>query len=315
MNLMNIKKKIDLSIDDPLVRNEAQRYSVGTRLAFLPDDVIGQSWYFRLLTLIYYYIFVYFHDFEIIGLNKIDPNKGCLFISRHSTHNAEIQGVIVFVYHKTGRVIRSLIHRYLIPLFPILRLMGSLPGERDTALSLLNSRFWVAVIPGGADEAMIGHENAYKVYWPNKRKGFVHVATQAQVSIVPTFMSNQEEMRWNPILYLWNFFYLGRLFFFIVNLNIPILTSLLKVIGSIIWFSMTWIQIPIPAKLTLYIGDPVEYDLSKDTIDDVILIVERCRLSLQNLINRHQPYGKSYSNAIQQRIESIKKYCKHHKTF
>jgi len=32
---------------------------------------------------------------------------------------------------------------------------------------------------------------------------------------------------------------------------------------------MTWIQIPIPAKLTLYVGDPIEYDLSKDSIDDV----------------------------------------------
>jgi len=32
---------------------------------------------------------------------------------------------------------------------------------------------------------------------------------------------------------------------------------------------MTWIQIPIPVKLTLYVGDPIEYDLSKDSIDDV----------------------------------------------
>jgi len=43
---------------------------------------------------------------------------------------------------------RSLMHRYLIPLFPILRLMGSVAGERDTGLSLLNSGFWVGVIPG-----------------------------------------------------------------------------------------------------------------------------------------------------------------------
>lgn len=42
----------------------------------------------------------------VIGIDKIDPNRGCLFISRHSTHNAEIQGVIVCAYHETGRVVR-----------------------------------------------------------------------------------------------------------------------------------------------------------------------------------------------------------------
>lgn len=76
-------------------------------------------------------------------------------------------------------------------------------------------------------------------------------------------------MRWNPILYFWNLFGLGRLFFSIVKLNIPIVTPLLNFIAAFTWFSMTWIQIPIPVKLTLYIGDPVEYDLSKDSIDDV----------------------------------------------
>jgi hypothetical protein len=64
MEFFYAKKKTDRAINDPVIRNEARRYSVETRLAFLPDDVIGQSWYFRLLTLIYYYIFVYFHGFE-----------------------------------------------------------------------------------------------------------------------------------------------------------------------------------------------------------------------------------------------------------
>jgi hypothetical protein len=82
-------------------------------------------------------------------------------------------------------------------------------------------------------------------------------------------MANQEEMRWNPILYIWNLLGLGRLFFYIVKLNIPILTRLLNFIGSFVWFSMTWMQVPIPAKLTLYVGDPVEYDMSKDSIEDV----------------------------------------------
>jgi hypothetical protein len=82
-------------------------------------------------------------------------------------------------------------------------------------------------------------------------------------------MANVEEMRWNPILFLWNLLGLGRLFSKILKLNIPFIGSMLILLASTIWFLVTFIQIPIPAKLTLYIGDPVQYDLSKDSIDVV----------------------------------------------
>ena len=123
MDFMGIKKKTDTSIHDPEIRKEARRYSFRTQLAFLPDQVIGRSWFFRLLTLVYYYVYIYFHAFEsngcsisdlfnsifcnlVVGIEKIDPNRGCLFIGRHSTHNGEILGTVVTFYHKTGRVLR-----------------------------------------------------------------------------------------------------------------------------------------------------------------------------------------------------------------
>lgn len=226
MDLIDLKKRTDKAIADPAVRTEAGRYPLRTRLAFLPDDVIGHSWFFRLLTLVYYYWFVLFHGFErtsetehhvergadlsclvVVGAENLDANQACLMIARHSTHNGEILGTIVCMYHFTGRVIRyvglvwrakhsvsfqvvrSLIHRCLTPFFPILRLMGAVPGEPKSALSLLKCGFWVVVVPGsvlfslhtfdcsinalfrlgGADEGMVGHENAYKVCWPEKR--------------------------------------------------------------------------------------------------------------------------------------------------
>lgn len=70
MELIGVKEKTDTAIEDPVIRNEARKYSVRTRLAFLPDDVIGQSWYFRLLTFIFYYIFIYIHGFESKKRNK-----------------------------------------------------------------------------------------------------------------------------------------------------------------------------------------------------------------------------------------------------
>ncbi|UJR33672.1 hypothetical protein I4U23_021104 [Adineta vaga] len=302
MDFIGLEKKTDMNISDPTVRNEARRYSVRTRLAFLPDHVIGQSWFFRLLTFIYYYFFVFFHAFEVVGSEKIDVDQGCLFIARHSTHNGDILGTLVCFYHMTGRMLRPLIHRLLTVFFPFLRLMGAVPGEPKSASSLLKSGFWVAVIPGGADEGMIGHENAYKVCWPKKRKGFAHVAIEAQVPIVPLFLANVDEMRWNPILSLWNFLGLGRLFSYILELDLPVIRPILLVTASTVWFLVTFIQIPIPAKLTLFIGDPVQYDTSKDSIDD---IVERARNDLQALINKRQPYGKSYSNAVKERFECL----------
>lgn len=68
MDILSMKTNTDTDISDPYVRSEARRYSFRTQLAFLPDQVIGRSWFFRLLTLAYYYIFIYFHAFESIDL-------------------------------------------------------------------------------------------------------------------------------------------------------------------------------------------------------------------------------------------------------
>jgi len=82
-------------------------------------------------------------------------------------------------------------------------------------------------------------------------------------------LANIEEMRWNPILSLWSLLGLGRLFSPILQLKIPFIRPFLLLLASTAWFSVTFFQIPIPAKLTLYVGNPVQYDMSKDTIDDV----------------------------------------------
>ena len=99
--------------------------------------------------------------------------------------------------------------------------------------------------------------------------GFARIATQAEVPIVPIFLANVEEMRWNPFLFFWNLFGLGRLFSFVLKLELPIIGPTLVLFASTVWFIVTFFQIPIPAKITLYIGDPVQYDTSKDSLRDV----------------------------------------------
>ena len=85
----------------------------------------------------------------------------------------------------------------LYALAPMAPYMGCVPGQRDTAVNLINAGmeirnggrlncsssatigFWTAVIPGGAEEAMKGHESAYKLSW-GSRQGFAHVAKQTK---------------------------------------------------------------------------------------------------------------------------------------
>ncbi len=70
---------------------------------------------------------------------------------------------------------------------PFLRFLGTITGERKSALSLLKSGFLASVFPGniilvdiyfkifysgGAAEGMSGYDNAYKVYWPENRELF-----------------------------------------------------------------------------------------------------------------------------------------------
>ncbi len=65
MDLVDIKKKIDKTISSPVIRNEAQCYSVDTPLRFLSDKAISRSCFFRLIVLVYYYwFFIHFHGSE-----------------------------------------------------------------------------------------------------------------------------------------------------------------------------------------------------------------------------------------------------------
>lgn len=103
-------------------------------------------------------------------------------------------------------------------------------------------------------------------------------------------------MRWNPTLALWNLLGLGRLFSYILQLNIPIIGPILLLIASTAWFLVTFIQIPIPAKLTLYVGNPVQYDMSRDSVDDVsfiyllnkINICSFCFIDIKRLLKDHR---------------------------
>jgi len=273
--------------------------------AFLSDDEVGHSFVWRAAEFLFWYMNQWLHRLSFVGAEKLDPEKGMLSVHVHSTHNQDIAYILQGTYQAFGKVSRGLVHRTVMGLAPWLQYIGMVPGYRDTAEKLLRNNFWVAVIPGGGEEAMRGHENAYNLNWPKKRKGFAKVAIRAGVPIVPIFYQNHEEMRFNPIFWLWNQLHGSVPFDFLVNAKIPILSATVKFLGEATWFLLTWVfSIPMPAKVTAYIGNEI-----KCTPDsDINEVVKQTYDEIKRLIKEHQPNGIDRRRAYRMWKEDRAKY-------
>merc|ERR1719203_1810879 len=192
------------------------------------------------------------------------------------------------LYEKTGRVPRGLLHRIGFMLHPYSKYLGFVPGQRHTAKHLLQEGFLTCVLPGGGEEAMTGHENAYELHprWKDRR-GFAHVAQQGDADIVPVFLRNVEEMRFNILFYLCNRFGVSHRHQHLVDLRIPGVSWFLKQVGMFLCVIIAYTGIPVPVKVTMYIGAPIR--VAKD--DSVDEVAEKSRLALQALIMEKQPHG------------------------
>jgi len=272
--------------------------------AFLSDQTVGTSLVCRTLKFISYNFSLYFHDFEIEGLDNLPPKgKGALLIAMHATHNVDIPLGITGLHEKTGRAPRGLIHRGLFAFHPYFKYWGLIPGQRHTAKHLLQHGFLVAVLPGGAEEALTGHENAYVLHprWRDRR-GFAHVAQDAGVDIIPMFMKNVEEMRFNFFFFLGNRFGLTHRFQNLVDARIPGVSFVLKQLGFLIWWTLAYTGIPVPVKLTMFVGKPIRVG-KEDSVDDV---AEQSRLALQAMMAEKQPYGHEYMPGLRERFARLK---------
>ncbi|KNC51798.1 uncharacterized protein AMSG_12109 [Thecamonas trahens ATCC 50062] len=264
-------------------------------ISFLPDEVISQSWIFKLAKALNLPFARWFWGLSVEGLSKVSRDKPYLFVGLHTSHNHDILACIFIVQDETGRTARSLIHRKLATSQPWIRFVGSVPGYRATAVNLLRAGYWVAVIPGGADEAMAGYDAAYTVQWPESRKGFARVAAAAGADIVPVVTSNSEEMKFVPLFWLWS--KLGGGVLYHKLLAIPALKHPVRTVGVIAWFISAWISIPLPVKATIHVGEPIVHDPDR-SVDDTVAVTKD---QLRALIATHQPGGLSYLAALKAR--------------
>jgi len=288
---------------DPAAQLSPRVLANTSAAAFLPDETLARHWLFRFLLFMAQWFYVPIHGLNHVNFTTKPRDKPILFYTRHSTHNSDIMPAWSIGCDATKRVTRCLVHRLLIQLFPILRMVGAVPGERESAVALLNAGFWCAVIPGGADEGLVGHRNAYRLHWPDKRQGFARVAMESGAMLVPFMIRNGEESRWNPITDLFSFLRVYVLYNWIVEQQIPILSRVVYVVGYCLWFSATFIQLPVPVRVTLVFGEAVSYDAQNDSVE---ALVARSKHALQDLIDANQPNareGRNYMRALMERWE------------
>ena len=97
----------------------------------------------------------------------------------------------------------------------------------------------------------------------------------------------------------------SRVYTAIIKARIPFISAAIKLIAEFVWFTLTWLfSIPIPSKVTAYIGRPI-YTQSNDDIDTV---VKRVNTEFQQLIHQQQPGGRNFTRAYQQWKEHRKQY-------
>lgn len=238
----------------------------------------------------------------MVGVENLPPKgEGGLIVSMHTTHNMDILTTATMLCDQSGRVPRGLLHRRVYQFNPWLKHAGMVPGNRSTAVEFLRQGFVAACLPGGGEEAMVGHENAYILgkRWADRR-GYAHVAKEGSVKIYPVFTQNAEEMRFNPFFWIGNLLHVGQACDALVT--VPVVRVIVKQLALLGWFLLSWLAVPVPVKLTTFIGEPIEtQDLSADEI------AAATHKALQKLIDEKQPHGHSYRHGLKERFSQQSK--------
>ena len=248
-------------------------------------EEIQKGWLFEVWRWLLLPLAKLFWGFDVYGKDNL-PTKDnpAIFVAHHTAHSGDIHLGLLMLCELTGQVVRGLIHRVVIVLFPIYRLLGSVPGTRDTAIQLLRNGESVALIPGGAEELCLGHENAYTVVWTSssgrKRCGFAHVAEAAGAPVIPIAGRNTEEMFFCWPAYLWNRWGWTRRYNDYCMRSDGLWGWILVQIRIYMSFWIHLIAIPIPVRVGFYVGNPLRRR-SDETIEQ---FAQRCQEELQSLL-------------------------------
>ncbi|XP_039383489.1 transmembrane protein 68-like [Mauremys reevesii] len=220
------------------------------------------------------------HGYELHGTEKIPEGPG-LIVYYHGAIPIDYCYFICNLYIQTGRLCYSVVDHFFSKLPGIALLFNLLPAVhsgRDESVEILKKGNLLGVSPGGVREAFFSDEN-YNLLWGN-RKGFAQVAIDAKVPIIPLFTQNIREgyRTFGKIGFFRWFYEHSRLL-------------LIPVYGGF------------PVKLRTYVGDPIPYDPNITATE----LVEKTKIALETLRDRHQKLPGSILRALLERFDNHQK--------
>lgn len=127
-----------------------------------------------------------YFNVELRGLEHIGEG-GALLVGNHGRTGFDAFVMPHLLGSRLGRPVRALADRMLFRapgLREWLAAMGAVPGTRENAVKLLREGNLVIVYPGGGNEVMKPHYEAYQLSW-GRRTGFIRVAQEAGATIHP----------------------------------------------------------------------------------------------------------------------------------
>ena len=132
---------------------------------------------------------------EIKDIHHIPSEGGAMLVGNHALLGIDTWALLPELVAQTERFPRGMALKSLfdIPLVGrTLEHIGMVPGERNSAIELLQQDELVLTYPGGARDSLKNKSERYTLKW-NGRKGFAHVAILAQRPIIPIVGAGPDE--------------------------------------------------------------------------------------------------------------------------
>lgn len=200
---------------------------------------------------LFYPIYRHYFDVKIHGLENLDSTKNYMIISNH-TGQIPIDAMLICtafaVESNPPRILRPLIERFLTSL-PFLGKFshenGAVLGDRANCLQLLERKENLLIFPEGAS-GIAKTPNEYYQLRPFT-KGFLRMALQANVEIVPICVVGAEE-------------------FYPFVLHLDKVARFLKIPA----LPLTPNILPLPSPIDIYVGSPIllKDNINADSIDE-----------------------------------------------
>ncbi|MCB0866051.1 MAG: 1-acyl-sn-glycerol-3-phosphate acyltransferase [Solirubrobacterales bacterium] len=222
---------------------------------------------------------------EVRHLENIPEHGPVLLVGNHSGGNLT-PDTIVFntafcTYFGVERPYYQLAHNLVLasPVGPLLRRYGTVSASHEHAREALAASAAVLVYPGGDWEVHRPFWQRHKVDFAG-RKGFIRLALEAGVPIVPVVSAGGQE----TALFLTNGSWLARLLGVDESLRLKVLP---------ISIALPWIinvgdflsHLPLPAKLTIDVLPPIDVDEQFGPDPDVDAVYEHITGEMQDALD------------------------------